>query len=704
MKKYPFSNKTVKAILAATIAFSPVVTTGIFTASKNVEAAEVTSNEALSRMTLIYSKFSTEEKAVFNKVAIGLSSFGAGDWTEVLTPVTAQKINDQLDNLDEPLNKVTAEGIAKKLSLLVFTASSSNFDTQLIDFKESNEGRAFEAIIGSGSIDTVLEFLVDSEKLLWEKYLSKNLADLFDVILTGSIEGITAEIRDELLNSNTKYKELNNKLASKMGTSLEGIFDIKDNINNKLVSKSVLSSDDLDTLRGAFIMAAEKAGNPNPPSSGGGGGGGVPVPTPTQPANPGQNDVTLPADAAVIEKVTNSSGVTEVVTKVVPEKVQEIVAAITSEKSVVPITLESVGAGEDVKAEVPASLFSEALKKNAKAVVAVRTEEASYNLPVSEINVSALAKKLGVSESSLSLTVAVNVVDLSKVSGTVSKNSLKLASDVIEFSVQAVSGSKTETISVFGSYVERNIVGSKTFNAEKSVAVKLNDNGTFSAVPTLFDGKTATVKSLTNSKYTIVENDVTFPDVNNKSWAEEYIETLASKYIIKGKETGKYDPAEHMTRAQFAVLLVRALGLPGQAYDGSFKDVSGKEWFNKEGELMAAVKYGVIQGIGDGTFAPNEKITRAQAAAMIERAMNIKFLNYDKSQLDKSKKLSDFKDAKKVGGWAQKGVEAVYQAGIVSGKLDGNYDPNGYTQRDQMAKILANFLISANLMNDTINK
>lgn len=698
MKNYPFSNKTVKAILAATIAFSPVVTTGIFTASEKVEAAEVTSNEALNRMTLIYSKFSTEEKAVFNKAANGLNSFGAGDWTAVLTADVANKINGELRNLSEPaLKSVKAEDIAKKLSMLVYGATSANLGIQLKDFKNSNEGKAFEEVVGPNSIDTILQFLVDAEKKLWEEDLSV----LMEALRKGSIEGITAEIRDELL-AVPAYQTLNANLASKMGTSLEGIFEIKDRINDKLVSNGAITPEELTTLRDAFLNAAFSAGRPSSPTPGGGIGGGGPVPT--QPTNPGQNDVTLPADSSVIEKVTNSSGVTEVVTKVVPEKVQEIVAALTSEKSVVPITLESAGAGEDVKAEVPASLFAEALKKNSKAVVSVRTEEASYNLPVSEINVSALAKKLGVSESSLSLTVAVNVVDLSKVSGTVSKNSLKLASNVIEFSVQAVSGSKTETISVFGSYVERNIVGSKTFNAEKSVAVKLNDNGTFSAVPTLFDGKTATVKSLTNSKYTIVENDVTFPDVNNKSWAEEYIETLASKYIIKGKETGKYDPAEHMTRAQFAVLLVRALGLPGQAYDHTFKDVSGKEWFNKEGELMAAVKYGVIQGIGDGTFAPNEKITRAQAAAMIERAMNIKFLNYDKSQLDKSKKLSDFKDAKKVGGWAQKGVEAVYQAGIVSGKLDGNYDPNGYTQRDQMAKILANFLISANLMNDTINK
>jgi S-layer homology domain len=698
MKKYPFSNKTVKAILAATIAFSPVVTTGIFTASEKVEAAEAASTDALNRMTLIYSKFSTEEKAVFNKAAIGLNSFGTADWTAVLTADVANKINGELKNLSDPaLKSVKAEDIAKKLSLLVYGANSANLVTQLNQFKASNEGRAFEAVVGPGSIDTVLEFLADAEKKLWEKELSV----LMEALSKGSIEGITAEIRDELL-AVPAYRNLNANLASKMGTSLEGIFEIKDRINDKLVSKGSINSTELKTLRDAFLNAAFNAGKPvsTPSPLPGGGSGG----TPTQPTNPGQNDVSLPADSSIIEKVTNSSGVTEVVTKVVSEKVQEIVAAITSEKSVVPITLASAGAGEDVKAEVPAALFAEALKKNSKAVVSVRTEEASYNLPVSEINVSALAKKLGVSESSLSLTVAVNVVDPGKVSGTVTKNSLKLASNVIEFSVQAVSGSKTETISVFGSYVERNIVGSKTFNAEKSVAVKLNDNGTFSAVPTLFDGKNATVKSLTNSKYTIVENDVTFPDVNNKSWAEEYIETLASKYIIKGKETGKYDPAEHMTRAQFAVLLVRALGLPGQAYDNTFKDVSGKEWFNKEGELMAAVKYGVIQGIGDGTFAPNEKITRAQAAAMIERAMNIKFLNFDKSQLDKSKKLSDFKDAKKVGAWAQKGVEAVYQAGIVSGKLDGNYDPNGYTQRDQMAKILANFLISANLMNDTINK
>jgi pullulanase len=159
-----------------------------------------------------------------------------------------------------------------------------------------------------------------------------------------------------------------------------------------------------------------------------------------------------------------------------------------------------------------------------------------------------------------------------------------------------------------------------------------------------------------------------------------------------------------MTRAQFTVLLVRALGLPAVEYDNHFKDVKGNEWFNSEGELMAAVQTGIIQGKEDGSFAPDERITRAQAAAMISRAMDIPFIGFNKNVLEESKKASDFKDAAQFAPWAKEGIEAVYQAGIVSGREDGRFDSNGYTRRDHMAKILANFLIAAGLMDDTVSK
>jgi len=691
VKKYPFSNKTIKAIIAASIALAPLASTGVLLQTSTAHAAEVsTVDTAVDRVTLIYSNLG--EKELFNTVAAALKdnfTFTSTDWTYVLTaPVKTQ----MQASLTAANSSVKAEAVVKEIATFVYDSNATNLATKYTAFKTSASGQAIEKVMGPNSLDLILQVLVDTEKMLWsEKYEDKLLKALGD----GTLETVVKEIRDDVIASNPAYAKLNNDLYTKMGTNLDGLLGMKDRINQKLVEKNILKPTDLNTLKDAFLLAALKAGNPNSDSTppvGGGGGGTVP---PVTPGTPAPNVITLPEKAAEVVREKNPSGMVEVITKIVPEKVAEIVALITAEKNTVEVILQTPAAGEKAKAEVPAALFTEAAKKNAKAVVEITTAEASYKLPVSEIKIADLAAKLGTTADNVKINVYVNVVN-TNVKG------VKLASDVIDFTIEAVAGNKKEAISKFSTYVEREIVGDTNFNKEKSVAVRLNSNGTFSAIPTLFNGKTATLKSLTNSEYTIVENSKTFKDVKS-GWAKEYIETLASKYIVFGKATGEYEPGKHMTRAEFAVLLVRALGLPTEKYDGSFKDVQGIEWFAKNGELTAAVKYGVIQGKGDGTFAPNEKITRAQAAAMIERAMKISFVNYDFSKLDKSKSLKDFKDAKQVGSWAKSGVEAVYQAGIVKGKGDGTFNPNGYTQRNEMAAILANFLVSAKLLDDTFN-
>lgn len=692
LKRYPFSNKAIKAIIAASIALSPLAATGTVLENATVSAAQVTTaDKAIERVTLIYSNLG--EKALFTTVASSLKNdftFTSEDWTYVLT----QPVRTQMQaSMDAAHADVVAEEVVRELATFVYDSNATNLAAKYASFKTSESGLAIEKVMGTGTIDLILQLLVDTEKLLWtEKYEDKLLAALDN----GNMESVVSEIRDDVIASNPAYAQLNKDLAAKLGTDLEGLFDMKDRINEKLVAKNIISSTDLNKLKNAFLIAALKAGNPN----GGGttpppGGGGTLPPT-TPPANPDPNVISLPAGAAEVVREKNPSGMVEVVTKVVPGKVADIVALITAEKNTVEVVLEAAASGEKAKAEVPAALFIEAAKKNANAVIEISTAEASYKLPAAEIKIADLAKKLGTTADNVKINISVNVVNKT-VKG------LNLASDVIEFTIEAVAGNKKEYISAFSSYVEREITGDKDFNKGKSVAVRLNADGTFSAIPTLFDGKTATIKSLTNSEYTIVENSKTFKDVKS-GWAKEYIDTLASKYIVYGKATGEYEPGKHMTRAEFAVLLVRALGLPTAKYDGSFKDVNGIEWFAKNGELTAAVKYGVIKGKGDGTFAPNEKITRAQAAAMIERAMKISFVEYDFSQLDKTKTLKDFKDAGQVGSWAKSGVEAVYQAGIVKGKGDGTFNPNGYTQRNEMAAILANFLVSAELLDDTFSK
>ncbi|KMY51868.1 S-layer homology domain-containing protein [Peribacillus loiseleuriae] len=738
MKKYPLSKKGLQAMLATTIAVAPIVTTGVIVQPTQVKAA-TTIDQEINTL--------AERFFIFYKAA---------NFTPSIPTLTFDQINSAAGgviNLSSEKEKTAFTNLLNNTAALIYTKySSSNALAQAIkDFRGENATDFNTVFDNDGNVvaDQLISFVKDLEGNLETAIIAEALKGSM------SYSAVISNAVSTTLKSG-QYSKLQGKLSD-IDLSVEKLFLLQENLNNSKIdpNKDYRSAmmQSAFSEKGATIsnnnnkftlnVPVNKAGisttvsfttsikwetsNPNiatfsgntlqPKANGtvdvyatidgiklskltdvnvkvgnSGGGGGGPV-TPPIPEKPGK--IELPAGST--EKVTENGAV---ITKISADKVQGIVDLITSEKSVVPLKLEKGAAGVEVKASVPASLFTELAKKNKKAIVEVLTDEASYKLPATEINVAVLAKKLGVNESDVQIIVSVNVVDAKAVADTVGKNKLKPVSKVIEFTVEAVSGDKKESVATFSTYVERDIVSENNFNAGRSVAVKLNEDGTFSSLPTLFNGKTATIKSLTNSKYTIVENDKTFPDVDKKHWAEKYIDTLASKYIIAGNDNGKYAPQEDMTRAQFTVLLVRALGLPAAKYDNHFKDVKGNEWFNAKDEVMAAVNYGIIYGKENGRFAPNDKITRAEAATMIHRAMNLDFINFDATQLDKKKKIGDFKDASKVGAWAKESVEAVYQAGIFGGKDNGTFDPNGNTKRDQMAKILAEFLVSAKLMND----
>lgn len=672
MKKYLFSTKAMKAIMAATIALSPVMTTGV--GIQTVIAAENDSiDNLISKQALIYEQLTSEQRVYLSSTQATLAGLG---WEGYAKKIISSS------------NPTAAEiSVVKGLMELITGSTVLNVESKINQFRASQADNVKAVFGNSVTVDHVLMFVADVQ-----------LQFITNVESNGNLteDEYFSQFVDAFLTVQGSPKQ-------EYSTVIDKFFSLVDVIKTLGVFNEVSGYVDTNT-RTALIEAIHKAANPGggTPGTGAPGTGGTPGGgTPSDPGNPssGQHVITLPEKAAEVVKENNPSGQVYVVTKVVPEKVAEVINAITATQYVIPLQLEKPVTGEASRAQVPASLVTGAFKQNNKALIEVISAEgANYKLPVSQLNIAELAKKLGVTEENLVINLSVNTVATSEVQGTVTKNNLKLASNVVEFTIEVVGGNKTEIVSKFTTYVERDIVGSKTFNKKNSVAVKINDNGTFSPIPTLFEGNVATVKSLTNSKYTIVENSKTFSDVSQSSWAKSYIDTLASKYIVYGKTNDNYDPSALMTRAEFAVLLVRALGLPKSQYDGSFKDVTGIEWFAKSGELTAAVQYGIVRGVTADKFDANAKVTRAQAAVMIQRAMEIEFLNYDVSKLNKSKKLSDFKDNQKIGSWAQAGVEAVYQAGIVSGKGD-NFDPNGYTQRQEMAKILANFLVSSKLMN-----
>ena len=108
-----------------------------------------------------------------------------------------------------------------------------------------------------------------------------------------------------------------------------------------------------------------------------------------------------------------------------------------------------------------------------------------------------------------------------------------------------------------------------------------------------------------------------FPDVNADYWANTAISTMASLGVINGRNSGLFDPDAYITRAEFAAICARFDDSDASGFD-SFTDTFG-HW--AEEEIGRAAALGWIQGYDDGTFRPNQYITRAQAVTMINRVL-----------------------------------------------------------------------------------
>ncbi len=120
-----------------------------------------------------------------------------------------------------------------------------------------------------------------------------------------------------------------------------------------------------------------------------------------------------------------------------------------------------------------------------------------------------------------------------------------------------------------------------------------------------------------NAKTSYYAQSNSFTDVANDSWYNEEISTLVQAGILKGYEDGTFRPDQSVTRAELAAILVRVQG-GSEAGSASFTDTNG-HW--AEGYISSAVTSGLVLGYEDGTFKPNRSITRAEAVTMFNRML-----------------------------------------------------------------------------------
>jgi hypothetical protein len=180
-----------------------------------------------------------------------------------------------------------------------------------------------------------------------------------------------------------------------------------------------------------------------------------------------------------------------------------------------------------------------------------------------------------------------------------------------------------------------------------------------------------------------ISNTHPFVDLSEDHWANDPIQYLLSEQIISGYADGTFRPADQVTRAQFAKMLVGAMGWELQTpQNPTFTDVGSDMWAYSYIETAAA--HGVISGYSDGTFHPYSNITRAQVAKMIVTARDW--------AMDSSAGAT-FTD---VGAtdWAFSYVETVNIAQVMSGYADNTFRPYAPATRAQIAKILTYSLFS----------
>lgn len=164
-----------------------------------------------------------------------------------------------------------------------------------------------------------------------------------------------------------------------------------------------------------------------------------------------------------------------------------------------------------------------------------------------------------------------------------------------------------------------------------SVPSMLNGNDHYAYIQGYADGTVRPNANITRAQvatifFRLLDEDVrsdylttynTFPDVNADYWANTAISTMASLGVINGRNSGLFDPDAYITRAEFAAICARFDDSNVSGFD-SFTDTFG-HW--AEEEIGRAAALGWIQGYDDGTFRPNQYITRAQAVTMINRVL-----------------------------------------------------------------------------------
>ncbi|MBE9012283.1 S-layer homology domain-containing protein [Pseudanabaenaceae cyanobacterium LEGE 13415] len=177
-----------------------------------------------------------------------------------------------------------------------------------------------------------------------------------------------------------------------------------------------------------------------------------------------------------------------------------------------------------------------------------------------------------------------------------------------------------------------------------------------------------------------------FTDVSADFWAAAYISELTRRGILGGFQDGSFKPNEPITRAQFASLIGKAFGKPKERQPLTFEDVPANYWARSS--IDDAVQSGFMSGYAEGLFRPDQQIPLYQLQVALASGLNLK------PPAAPDQTLAKFQDVGDLPKWAQGRVAAAVDSGIVTGFPSAQQlTPNRVATRADAAALLYQALV-----------
>lgn len=238
-------------------------------------------------------------------------------------------------------------------------------------------------------------------------------------------------------------------------------------------------------------------------------------------------------------------------------------------------------------------------------------------------------------------------------------------------------------------YVEDDSVANLTpTQADKNQKVRIASTGRWESVGGKTDSKSGSVSTqiTEDGTYAVMHSKQSIPDIQGHRYQYE-IEVLLAQGIISGYNEKEFRPNVGISRAEYSKIIVKAGRIPMGKDVAPFKDVGSSHWATRF--IGAASKSKAITGYTNGNFGPNDKITREQAVAIVQRTGKLNKLN----EKQVSARINKLSDGSGIASYARKPVAETLHANMITEVKGNEFKPRAEATRAVIAKMIMGLMI-----------